>query len=143
MKKRADRLLKRSTLIDNQRAEVQQMKDRAVREEKAKVLLPQIVASAAAAQMDATLQLYRQLPADSYYQAAAKTAAQPMINQYFELQLRRATEARSESHCGDAQAALDGILSLDPAQPAALAAKQLPCPTPRTRKDRADKPKSR
>jgi pSer/pThr/pTyr-binding forkhead associated (FHA) protein len=124
---KTSRILSSTGISSKVKDAAQSKKSRAEQETKAKQIYEKFSTGAGSGNYDQALAAYREIPEDSVYRQIAREQYDQIFPLYVENHLKAAEEARGQGKCSEFQSQLQAILSVDPKQSKALAAKERPC----------------
>jgi pSer/pThr/pTyr-binding forkhead associated (FHA) protein len=105
----------------------QSKKVRAEQESKSKQIYERFATAAGSSNYDQALKAYGEIPDDSVYRQIAREQYDQIFPLFVESHLKAAEEARGQGRCSEFQSNIQAVLSIDPKQAKALAAKERPC----------------
>lgn len=109
------------------RESAQSKKKLAEQESKSKGIYDRFASAAGSGNYDRALDAYAEIPGDSVYRQIAREQYDQIFPLFVENHLKAAEEARAQGRCSEFQSHVQAILTIEPKQTKALAAKERSC----------------
>lgn len=109
------------------RESAQSKKKLAEQESKSKAIYDRFASAAGSSNYDRALDAYAEIPGDSVYRQIAREQYDQIFPLFVENHLKAAEEARAQGRCSEFQSHVQAILTIEPKQTKALAAKERSC----------------